>query len=95
MPRKSSEAESENYLELAHDILTNKSKFIFGEDKENLYPTIDSNDEILTNLREKIGRMKTKTQHRHMHPRTNHNPHNHVVANPTVSPINPEPKTQS
>ena len=95
IPRKTSETQAENYLELAHDILSNKSKFIFGEDKENFYPTIDSNDEILTNLREKIGRMKTKTQHQHMHTRPNHNPHNHAVTNPSVSPINPEPKSQS
>lgn len=70
--RKSSEsAPTENYLDLAHELLANKSKLWFADNKENLFPTLDAEEAMLT-IKEKIGRIKNRSQQAHIHPRSQH-----------------------
>lgn len=66
--RKSSDSvPTENYLDLAHDLLANKSKLWFGDNKENLYPTIDAEEAMIT-IKEKISRIKNRSQQTHLQP---------------------------
>jgi hypothetical protein len=58
----------DNYLDLAHELINNRQCLWFCEDKENL-PTIDSNEEVMNNIKEKISRMKNHSHQNHLHPR--------------------------
>jgi hypothetical protein len=58
----------DNYLDLAHELINNKQRLWFCEDKENL-PTIESNEEVMNNIKEKISRMKNHSQQNHLQPR--------------------------
>lgn len=62
---------TENYLDLAHDLLANKSKLWFADNKENLFPTLDA-EETMNTIKEKISRIKNRSQQTHIHPRSQH-----------------------
>lgn len=58
----------DDYLDLAHDLINNRNKLWFADEKENLPTlTIDHGEDVISNIKQKIARMKNYSQQAHLH----------------------------